>query len=266
MKKTITILIYGLVGFISTANYVSAQGLDALVSTSGQLTVQTLAPGEELPLQVQLLNFGTPDERVDVTLFYVVSDAEGGSIIQKTETVAVQTTASFIRNLQIPESVKSGVYYIDLTVQYKEQRFPAISRAQFNVKKSFLGFYVHDWLPSLVFLLIPFILFFVFKKRTTVISVSRDYSAVDISQRMYYEIIHDIIQSLHYHVGDREISKIIKDIPGLVVNQDTSHIESLSGSIPVIIARLLEKYELTVGEKANIILEPNYSDIRVRTH
>ena len=69
-------------------------------STSASLAVR-VAPGELLPISVKLSNFGG-GRRVDVTITYGLFNDQGNQIYTTTETVAVETTASFVKAIQVP--------------------------------------------------------------------------------------------------------------------------------------------------------------------
>lgn len=241
--------------------------LTSSLSTTGQLSVGKVAPGEKLPIQVQLINFGTPEERVDVTLFYSVKDSHGITVLTDTETVAVQTTASFIKNVYIPDDFKSDNYTINLVINYRDQEFSAISQAQFKVQKKYFGFFLSDWLRALPLLFLPFLIPFFLNFRKKEHDLLRpNYSHIPEDERTYYEIVHDIVASIHHHVGDRDMKKIVDSIPGLGLDVSNIYIEELEGSVVVIIARLVSAYEKIVGKKANIILKANYQKNRIQTH
>ncbi|MCI5051334.1 MAG: hypothetical protein MRY57_03425 [Candidatus Pacebacteria bacterium] len=245
----------------------NAAPLASKLMTTGQLTVGKVAPGEDLPLQVQLINFGTPEERVDVVLNYSVKDETNKIVLTNTETVAVQTTASFVKNIYIPADFNSGTYTIDLVMAYRDQDFPAISQAQFKIQKKYFGFFLSDWLRAIPFLIIPFIFAFFWGRRKKNVTVLRpNYAHIPEDERTYYEIVHDIITSIHYHVGDREMNRIIKEVPGVTLDTTNMYIEELNGSVGTIIAQLIHEYEIITGKKANVIMQANYQHNRVRSH
>lgn len=72
----------------------------ALETVNSALNVK-VAPGELLHVAVKLSNFGG-GSRVDVILTYLVTSLKGEEIFKSTETVAVETTNNFAKNLQIP--------------------------------------------------------------------------------------------------------------------------------------------------------------------
>src|SRR6185369_11340145 len=81
----------------SCQNIAKAAEPEVLATNANLIT--RVAPGEFLPISVRLTNFGSK-QRADVTISYRILDNTGTSLITNTETVAVQTTASFIKTIQ----------------------------------------------------------------------------------------------------------------------------------------------------------------------
>ena len=248
----------------STAEIINP--LSSTLLTTGQLTVGKVSPGDQLPLQVQLINFGTPDERVDVTLMYSVKNKRNIIVLDSSETVAVQTTSSFIKNVLIPQDFPTGTYSIDLLMSYQDQEFPAISQAKFKVSNKFFGFYSDDWLLASPLILIPFlVMFFWMRRKRDLILLRPNYEHIEEEERAYYEIVHDVVVCLHKHVGDRKMKEIISHIEGLKLEKSNLYVEELSGSVEVIISKLIGEYEKVIGKKANIITKAVYRENRVKT-
>ena len=226
-----------------------------------------VATGDSLPVYVQLLNFGTPGEKIDVLLNFIVLNQKEEIVIKRTETVAVQTTASFTRYLQIPESIPQGNYILKLDVSYAGQRFPAISEQTFIVEYQFLGYGLSKWYQALPFGFLPLLLLiFYYKRKQKDLNVQRDYSHIPDHERTNYEIIHDIVNSIHYHVGDKQIHEIAERIPGLTLNTSNSHIKEIKGPMENIVSQLIHEYEGITGKKPNIISNPSYPKKRIQTH
>ncbi|MBU1622127.1 MAG: hypothetical protein KJ597_00990 [Nanoarchaeota archaeon] len=74
-------------------------------------TYQQISPGNELWFTTKLINLAN-QERIDVTLTYQILDKNGQLQYSKSETVAVETQASFVANLQAPPTLKSGLHYL----------------------------------------------------------------------------------------------------------------------------------------------------------
>jgi hypothetical protein len=118
-------------------------------------------PGQNLKFQVTLYNLGFT-KRVDVFINYTIKSVETDNIIAKlSETMAIETSLSFMRTIKIPEDTEPGVYTIDAIANYDDKK--ATSVASFNVVKpswivGLLLQIVTNWITYLIlFVLIPLI-------------------------------------------------------------------------------------------------------------
>jgi hypothetical protein len=93
---------------------------------------QYVLPGEDILAQVELYNLGSQG-RTDVLLDYIIKDNEGNEIIQEHDTVAVETSMSFIKDIKIPENLAFGKYVFYVRVNYNDKI--ASASAWFNVGK-----------------------------------------------------------------------------------------------------------------------------------
>ncbi len=57
-------------------------------------------------------------KRVDVQVYYSITSLAGEKIYSSSETVAVETTASFVKMLQIPYFLVPGVYVTQVDMKY----------------------------------------------------------------------------------------------------------------------------------------------------
>jgi len=90
-------------------------------------------PGEEVLAQIELYNIGS-DEKVDVSLNYIIKDDKGNEIVMDHDTLAVGTTTSFTKKVQLPKDLTFGeyVFYVKLTYEDKT----ASASSWFNVGKA----------------------------------------------------------------------------------------------------------------------------------
>jgi uncharacterized membrane protein len=72
-------------------------------------------PGSEVWFTIKLLNLDNL-QRMDVTLSYDIVNSGSKSIIHNSKTVAIETQASFVASLKIPDNTPPGDYAIDLVV------------------------------------------------------------------------------------------------------------------------------------------------------
>lgn len=144
--KTFTIFLLLILSAIAPflANAVEG-GQESEIRTSSGNLITRIAPGELLPVSVKLVNFGG-GKRVDVTIIYRVLSESGDVVLMETETVAVETTASFIKILQIPRDTPSGKYTAESNITYQGQKVPAIASYQFAVERKIAGMFVSQFL------------------------------------------------------------------------------------------------------------------------
>jgi len=76
---------------------------------------QTATPGQEIYFTTKILNLAS-QERMDITLKYELL-TQGNSIIStKSKTVAIETQASFVGDLTIPDDLEEGQYVLAVKV------------------------------------------------------------------------------------------------------------------------------------------------------
>ncbi len=95
---------------------------------------RTLAPGDELLSSIKLVNLGS-EGRIDVFLDYWIVDSEDNIVLKKTETVAVETQANFVRSFDVPENVSPGNYRLYAKITYADGKF-ADGEHSFVVRES----------------------------------------------------------------------------------------------------------------------------------
>lgn len=68
-----------------------------------------IQPGNDLWFTTKILNLANK-ERMDITLTYEIQDSQGMSVVSSSETVAIETQASFVGKINVPEVTKTGSY------------------------------------------------------------------------------------------------------------------------------------------------------------
>lgn len=76
---------------------------------------QNVNPGTDVWFTIKLLNLDNL-QRVDVTLNYDIRDSNGNSIIHNSKTVAIETQASFVADLTVPDNTAPGEYSVNVDV------------------------------------------------------------------------------------------------------------------------------------------------------
>jgi hypothetical protein len=239
----------------------TAQKNAAVHSMSAGLAVR-VAPGEMLPISVKLSNFGG-GKRVDVQVNYlIISDKNSDEtlgpklkVYTATETIAVETTNSFVKTIQIPFDTSPGVYTAKTSILYKGQEVPATTEFSFRVERKILGlfqtqFYLYGGGMLLLSVSMVIIGYSIVRRHSSSRFTPIDYSNIPRDERVFYELISDTIMGMRQKVGDRAL-EIVASIDGIVIDEKTGRILKLSRTPSKIIAELVAGYEKTLGEKVS---------------
>ncbi|HEY4515865.1 MAG TPA: hypothetical protein VJH67_01605 [Candidatus Paceibacterota bacterium] len=215
-----------------------------------------VAPGEILPISVRLSNFGG-GKRVDVLIEYSIFSSTGKEIYSISETVAVETTANFIKSIQIPLGTVSGTYTAKTSIIYGGQLAPAITQFPFKVERKILGLFQSDFfLYGGITLIISFfalLLGRVLIKRRKSRFAPFDYSNIPHNERTFYEILSDTIMQMRQRVGDDALF-IASNISGLQIDKKNGRVLAITESPAKVIAVLVSKYEKILGKKVSFSL------------
>src|SRR3989344_8622170 len=142
--KMVTIVAVGAVALAGVSFVAAAEQINpapsehdviqgARVDTLSAGLVTRVAPGELLPISIKLSNFGG-GRKVDVTITYGIYNSDNQAVYVTSETVAVETTASFIKTIQIPFDAAPGKYVAKASIAYKDQLVPATTDFPFTVE------------------------------------------------------------------------------------------------------------------------------------
>ncbi|MBI5698680.1 MAG: hypothetical protein HZC29_09450, partial [Thaumarchaeota archaeon] len=89
-----------------------------LLDLSTEVLTTKVNPGQILRYRVQMFNLGT-EERYDVYLNYeIIELATNKTVIAKDETIALQTSLSVVRGIDLPITLSSGEYQLKTTARY----------------------------------------------------------------------------------------------------------------------------------------------------
>jgi hypothetical protein len=127
----------------------------------------------EIHFTTKILNLAG-ENRMDISLNYEIINDNNQIVASKTETMAIETQASFVGTLNIPEDVKNGDYklHVILLVNGTEE---AEGTNSFKIKRrgDNTYYYIYAILISLVFLLLVFYLIFKSKNILKNIQIKR---------------------------------------------------------------------------------------------
>lgn len=77
-----------------------------------------IAAGEELETQVTLISMGLP-KKVDVFITYEIKDMNGNTVLEETETVAVEKQLTFTKSFKLSQNLQPGDYVLGMEVWYE---------------------------------------------------------------------------------------------------------------------------------------------------
>lgn len=79
---------------------------------------RVVLPGEEVLSEIRLFNLGGDSGRNDVTLEYIVRDHDNKEIVKETESLAIETQATFVKKISVPEGANAGNYVLYVRATY----------------------------------------------------------------------------------------------------------------------------------------------------
>lgn len=216
-----------------------------------------VAPGELLPVSIKLSNFGA-GKRVDVVIKYSILTNTDTEVYSTSETVAVETTASFIKHVQIPSSVEPGTYIAKTSLVYQGQLAPATTQFSFTVERKILGIFQSDFLfygsiAVIAGIALTFLGRFLVKHLRATRLTPLDYHDIPKNERIFYEILSDTIMQMRGHVGIDALL-IAANIDGLKIDERTGRVLGFTKSPSKVIANLVSEYEEQLGKKVSFSL------------
>lgn len=232
-------------------------GITPQVETSGAGLISMVAPGEILPVSVRLLNLGNAN-RVDVIVSYEIVDIQGNVISKTQDTVAVETTANFVKTVQIPYDAPPGRYVVRSSITYEDQLTPATTEFPFTVERKYFGIFQSSFilyvsatlLVSLGFCLL--LLLFVLRRRREAQTARFDYSNIPYEKRVFFELLSDTIADMRQRAGDDAL-EVAKRINGLVIDEETGRVLEITRSPSKVIAELVAAYEKTLHKNVSFL-------------
>jgi hypothetical protein len=236
----------------------------AQVYTSHAGVVTRVAPGELLPVSVKLSNFGS-NQRVDILIEYSIFSSTGEKIYESNETVAVETTANFVKTIPIPLRINPGQYIAKSSIVYQDQTTPAVTEFPFVIERKILGLFQSDFILYGGITVILSIIMFVFghafiKSRRNMRFAPLDYSNIPHGERTFYEILSDTITGMRERVGDEALI-IASNIEGFKIDKETGRVLSITASPSKVIATLVSEYEKILGKKVSFLFRPKKADL-----
>jgi hypothetical protein len=110
------------------------------------------------------------------------------------------------------------------------------------VERTLFGFFIKDLLLGGGALAAVFLVFVLTRRFRKTRSPRRLYENIPYKERVYYEIMDDIIYQMRQRDGDA-VFRIISAIPGLTVNRETGRVEDIKGDPSSITSQLIKHFE-----------------------
>lgn len=263
--RKIKFLFYGFVFLVLLTGFLSAKAQDTPIGAEADIgTVDAsqesgknrIGAGEILPVSIKLVNFGS-QKRVDVIVNYKIFDSNNNEIYSESETVAVETTAGFVKKLQLPYNIKPGTYSLMSSLIYPDQQQPAESKFFFRVERKFAGFFVSDLILYIIvilfIILIAVAITYTFTALNKRRSLVHDYTDKPKNEIIYYEILSDVISQMRLRIGNDAL-EIAKGIPDLEINDKNGLVVNIKKNPAKIVALLIDRYEEATGSRVSFSL------------
>jgi hypothetical protein len=103
-----------LFSLLCVATVISESAASLAISVS-VVEGDTFRPGQSFHIITEIRN-SKSSGRVDVKVTYEIADLEDNSILVQSTTVAIETLSSFSEEIQLPETIKGGVYLLKANV------------------------------------------------------------------------------------------------------------------------------------------------------
>jgi acyl-CoA thioesterase FadM len=224
------------------------------IQTGSVSAAPRIGPGERLPVRVKLSNFGST-ARTDVIVNYAVISSGGIEVLVESETVAVETTATYIHDIALPDDISPGTYTTKTSVIYPGQKAPAVGSYEFKVERKFFGVFMSDLIIyssiALGGLGVSFLVLWLVRRNRAASLAPHDYSSLPSDIRIYYEIVEDVIRQMRFHEGDKALAMTSK-VSSLAVNATTGKVMRITGDPAAAVAALVSEYEKNFGRRVNI--------------
>jgi hypothetical protein len=129
---------------------------------------QRVYPGEDVVPFIKVYNLGATG-RVDANVEYSLIDKSGNAITIEHETIAVETQASFVKEIKVPASAKPGDYFVYVKVIYNNQTASSSARF-FVISRPFIhsSLFTYLLLMLIIILLVAIfvVIYFIFKSKS----------------------------------------------------------------------------------------------------
>jgi hypothetical protein len=140
-KEVVCIAGLFLIAMLISSPLMTAETLASLKDSLFDISItipenyKKIEAGTELLASIKLVNLGSAG-RIDVLLDYEVMDFNHNTILEKKETVAVETQANFVRTFAIPPNSAPGEYVLHARMIYADGKEAAADHSFEVIKKA----------------------------------------------------------------------------------------------------------------------------------
>lgn len=140
----VPIVIFGFLAVDQERN-LPAEREESRIQGEGKELVTRLAPGEFLPISVELTNYGGGDV-VDVLITYRLLDENDAIMLTINETIPVETSTRFTKVIQIPDNMPPGKYVVESSIVYEGQDIFSVSNYKLSIERKIAGIFVSQFI------------------------------------------------------------------------------------------------------------------------
>lgn len=214
-----------------------------LIARIGSPTKVQAAPGEYLSIPITLELVGGQNNG-DIAIQYQIRDRNGDVVLEETDTFVAATADPHTKRMLIPKQFLTGTYIGMVSILSAGQPITEPMKFPFIVEPKIIGVFVstlayYGWITFFVVLLLFIGGLWIFYKKTLAV---QSYTHIPESERMFYEIIGDMIRQMHELIGDKAY-KIADAVVGLTIDLSTGRVLRISKDPTEMIATLLLRYQ-----------------------
>lgn len=221
-----------------------------IMATVRDPAAMRIAPGELLSIPVTFQSFGGSGA-TEVSVQYHIQGADGTQI-DDSQIQSISTTAAPFESIQIPVEYAPGKYTITASASYGDKTFSDVMRFEFVVERKIAGMFVSQlaYFAGIIVLLILLgvSIYYGFVRKKTFLE---KYANIPEAERVYYEIIDDMITQMYDSIGDRAY-KMADAIAGLVVDKKTGKILAIRKDPSEVVSVLYIRYQNVFKKKLKI--------------
>ena len=138
----------------------------ALLDVSAEINknYKEILPGENILAQIKLFNLGG-EGRKDINMEYIIRDYDNNTILTITESLAIETQITFMKEIMIPNNAKIGNYVLYVKAIYEGKI--ASSSDNFKVVSSKVTEREKVYILTIIilFIILSFIIYYVMSRR-----------------------------------------------------------------------------------------------------